>query len=159
MRASKAPRQGNYRKDDESKGIGAGYRRERVKSVRARRLAVDAGDPVTDGREGCTYKSLNRCFLRIRNSKKEKLFLTPSNHPPVARGGLAAEFRVENAWCTRYGLLAVNCYVFHNVCKTLHVIKIEEELWNSQNLFDNFEKEEIILNSATASISESARLF
>jgi len=96
-RASKALRQGNYRKD-ESKGIGAGcYRWERVRPVRARRLAVDAGDPIKDGREGYTYKSLNRCFLRIRNSKKEKLFLTPSSHPLIARGGLAAKLRVENA--------------------------------------------------------------
>lgn len=97
MRASKAPRQGNYRKDVGSKGAGAGRSRERVRPVREQEgMTVGAGDPARDEREGCTYKSLNRCFSRIRNSKKN-FFSPPLSHPPVACGGLAAKFRVENA--------------------------------------------------------------
>lgn len=96
---SKAPRQGNYRKDDEGvgrQGWSAGFGKRWGLAWQMRAIFVRG---VVS--ESCTYKSLNRCFSRIRNSRKT---FSPSSSPSPIRFRRSrrplGNVRVENAWCT-----------------------------------------------------------
>lgn len=113
VRASKASRQENYRKDDGSERVGARVVAKKRGSVRARRSAVDASE-----RENCTYKSLNRCFSRIRKSRKTFPPLLSLRHP-VARGGFLVAFvlRMLDAHERRHAfstMAATFVALFHN---------------------------------------------
>lgn len=74
---------------------------EKGKARSVKRLRTDAGDSGVKGegeREGCTYKSLNRCFSRIRNFRKTFPSLPCLFGRPLVLAGLSQRrSRVENA--------------------------------------------------------------
>ena len=81
--------------------------------------------------QGRTYKSLNRCFSRIENSRKTRACSCPCY---VSRGKALGRVSLENAWCQRKGirasfssfsfsvspfLTALTIHVFRNRCHVL----------------------------------------
>lgn len=59
--------------------------------------------------QGRTYKSLNRCFSRIENSRKTRGCSCPCY---VSRGKALGRVSVENAWCERKGIRASFFFFF-----------------------------------------------